>query len=62
MYKLLCQKPAQMIFLSSFFQMFIVLGMYNFASFQNAILVERQLVINILLATNNLPSTKYLSM
>ena len=29
---------------------------------ENAILVERQLVINILLATNNLPSTKYLSM
>ena len=37
MYKLICQKPAhfllaQMTVLSSFFQVFIVLGMYNFES------------------------------
>ena len=36
MYMLICQKPAhflsaQMALVSSFFQMFIVLGMYNFA-------------------------------
>ena len=31
MYRLICQKPAaQMALLSTFFQMFIVLGMYNF--------------------------------
>ena len=37
MYKLICQKPAhflsgQMALVSTFFQMFIILGMYNFAS------------------------------
>ena len=36
MYRLICQKPAnflpsQMAFVSAYFQMFIVLGMYNFA-------------------------------
>ena len=36
MYRLICQKPAhflsaQMALVSTFFQMFIVLGMYNFA-------------------------------
>ena len=36
MYRLVCQKPAhflsaQMALLSTFFQMFIVPGMYNFA-------------------------------
>ena len=35
MYRLICQKPAhflsaQMALVSTFFQMFIVLGMYNF--------------------------------
>ena len=37
MYRLICQKPAhflsaQMALVSTFFQMFIVLGMYNFDS------------------------------
>ena len=36
MYRLICQKPAhflsaQVALVSTFFQMFIVLGMYNFA-------------------------------
>ena len=35
MYRLICQKPAhflsaQMALMSTFFQMYIVLGMYNF--------------------------------
>ena len=39
MYKLICQKPAhfstaQMALLSSFFQGFIVHGMYNFGVYQ----------------------------
>ena len=38
MYRLICQKPAhflsaQMALVNTFFQMFIVLGMYNFAFF-----------------------------
>jgi hypothetical protein len=37
MYRLICQKPghllsAQMALVSTFFQMFIVLGMYNFVT------------------------------
>jgi len=37
MYRLICQKPAhflsaQMALVSTFFQMFIVLGMYNFGT------------------------------
>jgi hypothetical protein len=40
MYRLICQKPAyflsaQMALLSTFFQMFIVLGMYNFDATEN---------------------------
>ena len=42
MYRLICQKPthflsAQMALVSTFFQMFIVLGMYNFAQILNYI-------------------------
>ena len=37
MHRLICQKPvhflsAQMAFMSTFFQIFVVLGMYNFGS------------------------------
>ena len=40
LYKLICRKPAhflsaQMAFVRTFFQMFIVLGMYNFATYPN---------------------------
>ena len=42
MYRLICQKPAhflsaQMALVSTFFQMFIVLGIYNFASVKDYI-------------------------
>ena len=41
MYRLICQKSAhflsaQMALVSTFFQMFIVLGMYNFAIYRDA--------------------------
>ena len=44
MHRLICQKPAhflsaQMALVSTFFQMFIVLGMYNFACHTNCGLV-----------------------
>ena len=43
MYRLICQRPAnfssaQMALVSTFFQMFIVLGMYNFGTTVNIII------------------------
>ena len=42
MYRLICQKPAhflsaQMALVSTFFQMFILLGMYNFGSYRKTL-------------------------
>ena len=46
MYRLICQKPAhflsaQMALVGTFFQMFIVLGMYNFACRQSIQIAEK---------------------
>ena len=46
MYRLICQKPAhllsaQMALVSTFFQMFIVLGMYNFGGVVVANIIEK---------------------
>jgi hypothetical protein len=49
MYRLICQKPAhflcaQMALVSTFFQMFIVIGMYNFDVYISIVRDQRDLM------------------
>ena len=61
MYRLICLKPAhllsaQMALVSTFFQMFIVLGMYNFG-FEIAKLTYTQSILPIYFADSDSPLT-----